>query len=176
MKKKIVPCFVAGQQKPYANCVVVGKTIYISGMNGRSSETGEAVSDTIEGQTWRALEQIDQAMKQAGSSLKNLVKMTTFLKSMKDYQGYRDTEKKYFLETRPGTGQGARGQHGGSGGLPSERRISHRDRGDWHPLTGRRSTQSHTSSTPIAKAGVRALRETATLAFLSNLERKIFSV
>ena len=66
-EEKIVPCFVAGQQKPYANCVVVGDTIYISGMNGRSSETGEAVSDTIEGQTWRALEDIDLAMKEAGS-------------------------------------------------------------------------------------------------------------
>jgi len=101
MKKKIIPCFVAGKQKPYANCVVVGKTIYISGMNGRSSETGEAVSDTIEGQTWRALEQIDSAMRDAGSSLKNLIKMTTFLKDMKDYQGYRDTEGKYFLEHAP---------------------------------------------------------------------------
>jgi 2-iminobutanoate/2-iminopropanoate deaminase len=70
-------------------------------MNGRSSETGEAVSNTIEGQTWRALEQIDSAMKDAGSSLKNLVKTTTFLKSMKDYQGYRDTERKYFLEHAP---------------------------------------------------------------------------
>jgi 2-iminobutanoate/2-iminopropanoate deaminase len=101
MKKKIVPCFVAGKQKPYANCVVFGETIYISGMNGRSSETGEAVSDTIEGQTWRALEQIDLAMREAGSSLKNLVKVTTFLKDMKDYQGYRDTERKYFLEHAP---------------------------------------------------------------------------
>jgi 2-iminobutanoate/2-iminopropanoate deaminase len=101
MKKKIYPCFVAGKQKPYANCVVFGKTIYISGMNGRSSETGNVVSDTVEGQTWRALEQIDLAMKQAGSSLKNLLKMTTFLKDMKDYQGYRETEKKYFLENAP---------------------------------------------------------------------------
>jgi len=101
MKRKTVPCFVAGKQKPYANCVVIGETIYISGMNGRSSETGEAVSDTIEGQTWRALEQIDLAMKEAGSSLKNLVKMTTFLKDMKNYQGYRDTERKYFLEHAP---------------------------------------------------------------------------
>jgi len=101
MEKRVYPCFVAGQQKPYANCVVVGNTVYISGMNGRSSETGEVVSDMIEGQTWRALEQIDLAMKQAGSSLKNLVKMTTFLKRVKDYQGYRDTEKKYFLEHAP---------------------------------------------------------------------------
>ena len=101
MKKKIYPCFVAGKQKPYANCVVVGKTIYISGMNGRSPETGEAVSDTIEGQTWRALEQIGLAMEEAGSSMKNLVKTTTFLKDMKDYQGYRETERKYFLEHAP---------------------------------------------------------------------------
>ena len=101
MKKKIYPCFVAGKQKPYANCVVVGKIIYISGMNGRSSETGESVSNTIEGQTWRALEQIDSAIRDAGSSLKNLVKMTTFLKDIKDYQGYRDTERKYFLEHAP---------------------------------------------------------------------------
>lgn len=98
MKKKIYPCFVAGKQKPYANCVVIGKTIYISGMNGRSSETGEAVSDTIEGQTWQAFKQIDLAMRETGSSLKNLVKTTTFLKQMKNYQGYRDTERKYFLE------------------------------------------------------------------------------
>jgi 2-iminobutanoate/2-iminopropanoate deaminase len=101
MKKKVYPCFVAGKQKPYANCVVFGKTIYISGMNGRSSETGNVVSDTIEGQTWRALEQIDFVMKQAGSSLKNLLKMTTFLKDLKHYQGYRDTERKYFLEHAP---------------------------------------------------------------------------
>lgn len=101
MKKKIYPCFVAGKQKPYANCVVVGNTIYLSGMNGRDSETGNVVSDTIEGQTWRALEQIDSALKEAGSSLKNLVKMTTYLKNMKDYQGYRDTERKYFLEHAP---------------------------------------------------------------------------
>ena len=92
---------MAGKQKPYANCVVVGKTIYISGMNGRSPETGEAVSDTIEGQTWRALEQIGLAMEEAGSSMKNLVKTTTFLKDMKDYQGYRETERKYFLEHAP---------------------------------------------------------------------------
>ncbi len=101
MEKRIYPCFVAGRQKPYANCVLVGNTIYISGMNGRSSETGEAVSDTIEGQTWRALEQIDLTMKEAASSLKNLVKMTTYLKDMKDYQGYRETERKYFLEHAP---------------------------------------------------------------------------
>lgn len=101
MKKKTIPCFVAGQQKPYANCVVVGDLIYISGMNGRSSETGKAVSNTIEGQTWRAFEQIEQAMKDAGSSLKNLFKTTTFLKDMKDYQGYRDTERKYLLEHAP---------------------------------------------------------------------------
>jgi 2-iminobutanoate/2-iminopropanoate deaminase len=90
-----------GKQKPFANCVVVGKTIYISGMNARSNETGVAVSDTIEGQTWHALEQIDLAMKEAGSCLKNLVKTTTFLKDMKDYQGYRDTERNYFLEHAP---------------------------------------------------------------------------
>jgi 2-iminobutanoate/2-iminopropanoate deaminase len=101
MEKRIIPCFVAGQQKVYAKCVVVEKTIYISGMNGRSMETGETVSAAIEGQTWYALEQINQAMKEAGSSLKNLVKTTTFLKNMKDYQGYRDTEKKYFLEHAP---------------------------------------------------------------------------
>jgi 2-iminobutanoate/2-iminopropanoate deaminase len=101
MERRIYPCFVAGRQKPYANCVLVGNTLYISGMNGRSSETGEAVSDTIEGQTWRALEQIDFTMHEAGSSLKNLVKMTTYLKDMKDYQGYRDTERKYFLEHAP---------------------------------------------------------------------------
>jgi enamine deaminase RidA (YjgF/YER057c/UK114 family) len=64
MKRRIYPCFVAGKQKPYANAVVVGNTIYISGMNGRSSETGEVASDTIESQSWRAFEQIESAIRQ----------------------------------------------------------------------------------------------------------------
>jgi 2-iminobutanoate/2-iminopropanoate deaminase len=101
MKKKVYPYFVEGIKKPYAKCVVIGNTIYISGMNGRDQKTGKVVSQTIEGQTWHALGQIHQAMIEAGSSLKNLVKMTTYLKDMKDYQGYRDTERKYFLEHAP---------------------------------------------------------------------------
>jgi enamine deaminase RidA (YjgF/YER057c/UK114 family) len=40
-------------------------------------------------------------MEEAGSSLKNLVKMTIYLKDMKDYQGYQDTERKQFLEHAP---------------------------------------------------------------------------
>jgi 2-iminobutanoate/2-iminopropanoate deaminase len=70
-------------------------------MNGRSSETGETLSDTIESQTWRAFEQIDSAMKEAGSSLRNLVKTTIFLRAMSDYQEYRNTERKYLLEHAP---------------------------------------------------------------------------
>ncbi len=101
MEKKVYPYFVEGVKKPYAKCVVVGNMIYISGMNGRDPKTGKVVSHTIEVQTWHALEQINQAMKEAGSSMKNLVKMTTYLKDMKDYQGYRDTERKYFLEHAP---------------------------------------------------------------------------
>lgn len=101
MEKKVFPYFVEGVKKPYAKCVVVGNMIFISGMNGRDAKTGKVVSPTIEGQTWYALEQINQAVKEAGGLLKNLVKMTTYLKDMKDYQGYRDTERKYFLEHAP---------------------------------------------------------------------------
>lgn len=101
MKKKVYPYFVEGKKKPYAKCVVVENMVFISGMNGRDPITGKVVSPTIEGQTWHALEQINQAMKEAGGSLRDLIKMTTYLKDMKDYQGYRDTERKYFLEHAP---------------------------------------------------------------------------
>lgn len=101
MSKKFFPYFVEGVKKPYAKCIVAGNIVFISGMNGRDPETGKVVSNTIEGQTWQALEQINQAMREAGSSLKNIVKMTTYLKDMKDYQGYRDTERKYFLKHAP---------------------------------------------------------------------------
>ena len=87
---------------PFADFVVAGSTVYISGKNARDAQTGKTISDkTIEGQTWYALEQIDAAMRAAGGSLKGLVKMTTFLKNWNDYRRMRDTERKYFLEHAP---------------------------------------------------------------------------
>ena len=56
---KSIFLFRGGEKMPLANCVVVGNTVYISGKNGKDPEIGNAVSGTIEGQTWWVLEQVD---------------------------------------------------------------------------------------------------------------------
>jgi enamine deaminase RidA (YjgF/YER057c/UK114 family) len=55
-EEKSIPSFRGRKKDALGRFVVAGNTVYISGKNGRDPETGNAVLDTIEGQTWWVLE------------------------------------------------------------------------------------------------------------------------
>jgi 2-iminobutanoate/2-iminopropanoate deaminase len=102
MKKKTYPLYYGGQKQRFARSVVVGDLVFLSGMSGRTMETGDVSSEDVKAQMLVALDKVRAALEEAGSSMDHIVKTTIYLKDVKDYQLMRDTEWEYWQEYAPG--------------------------------------------------------------------------
>lgn len=102
MKKKTYPLHYGGQKQRFARSVVVGDLVFLSGMSGRTMETGDVSSDDVKEQMLVALDKVRAALEEAGSSMDHIVKTTIYLKDVKDYQLMRDTEWEYWRQHAPG--------------------------------------------------------------------------
>ncbi|MDR2088776.1 MAG: RidA family protein [Clostridiales Family XIII bacterium] len=67
---------------PYVQANVLGKLIFTSGQIPIDPATGEFAGDTIEAQTDRSLKNIAAILEAAGSSMKNVLKTTVFLRDI----------------------------------------------------------------------------------------------
>lgn len=101
MKKKTYPLSYAGKKQRFARSVVAGGFIFLSGSSGRTLETGEVSSNDVAEQTRVALDKIRLALKEAGSGLEHIAKMTIYLRNMSDYQAMRDAELQYYQNHSP---------------------------------------------------------------------------
>lgn len=102
MKKKTYPLYYAGQKQKFARSVVVGDLVFLSGMSGRTMETGDVSSDNVEEQMLVALDKVRAALEEAGSSMDHIVKTVIYLKDVKDYDLMRATEYEYYQKYAPG--------------------------------------------------------------------------
>ncbi len=101
MKKKTYPLIYAGKKQQWAKSVVVGDLVFLSGMSGRTLETGEVNSENLVGQMKIALDKIRAALTEVGTSMDNIVKTTIYLKNLEDYNLMRQTEKEYWQKYAP---------------------------------------------------------------------------
>jgi len=101
VKKKTYPLSYAGRKQRFARSVAAGGFIFLSGSSGRTIETGEVSSNDVAEQTRVALDKIRLALKEAGSGLEHIVKMTIYLRNMSDYQAMRDAELQYYQNHSP---------------------------------------------------------------------------
>ncbi|OGP65548.1 MAG: hypothetical protein A2170_12960 [Deltaproteobacteria bacterium RBG_13_53_10] len=101
MKKKVHPLYYGGKKQKFARSVVSGGFIFLSGSSGRTIETGEVSSNDVTEQTKVALDKVTLALAEAGSNLEHIVKMTIYLRNMKDYQAMRDAEFQYYQNHCP---------------------------------------------------------------------------
>jgi len=85
----------------YANSVVVGDLIFLSGKTAESPYTGRVETDVLEEQMVLAMDKLRLAMEEAGSSLNNLIHAIVMLKNLEDYPRMRKTELEYDLEHAP---------------------------------------------------------------------------
>lgn len=90
-----------GEKQRFARSVVAGDFVFLSGSSGRTIETGEVPSDDVRVQTRVALDKIKMALKEAGSSLENIVKVVIYFRDIKDYEAVKDTEFEYYREHAP---------------------------------------------------------------------------
>lgn len=84
----------------YARAVVVGERIFVSGTVGYDFKTGR-LPRTAQGQTRQALATIEAALRQAGSSLADVVRVRVFVPDPADVVAVSVTLKSRLGKTRP---------------------------------------------------------------------------
>jgi 2-iminobutanoate/2-iminopropanoate deaminase len=86
---------------PISQAVVFEKLIFVSGQVAKDLFTGEIISSSISEETEKIIENINLILLECGSSIKNIIKMSIFLKDMKDYDEVNKIYTKYFSKISP---------------------------------------------------------------------------
>jgi 2-iminobutanoate/2-iminopropanoate deaminase len=86
---------------PYSQAVKANGFIFISGQIPINPATGDIEVGDIGQQTTRVLENLKAIVEAAGSSLDKAVKVSVFLKDMREFAAMNAVYAKYFPETPP---------------------------------------------------------------------------
>lgn len=88
------------QEIGYSRAVVEGNWIFVSGTTGYDYRT-MTISDSLVEQTEQSLRNIQSALEQAGSSLRDVVRVTYVLPNASEFPQCWPLLRKYFGEVRP---------------------------------------------------------------------------
>lgn len=86
---------------PYSQAVKVGPFLYTSGQIAIDPATNEFQREDVAGQTEWALKNLTAVLHEAGGSLANIIKVTVFLRYMKDYAEVNTVYARYFGDNPP---------------------------------------------------------------------------
>ena len=86
---------------PYSHVVEAGGFLFVSGMVPVDSEKGLRITDDIRAATALVLDNIGTALREAGSGLDRVVKVTVFLADMADFKALNEVYASYFPENPP---------------------------------------------------------------------------
>jgi enamine deaminase RidA (YjgF/YER057c/UK114 family) len=84
----------------YSRAVVAGEWVFVSGTTGFDYST-MSISDDLLKQTEQCLKNIEAALTQADSSLKDVVRVTYILPNAAEFEQCWPVLRKYFGEVRP---------------------------------------------------------------------------
>lgn len=99
--KKLAYPNVPAESPKFANSVVAGNLIFVSGCQGQNDETVQVETDVFEEQMWIALEKVRHCMEEAGSSMNNVIKTLMLLTKLENYPKMRKTELEYYQKYAP---------------------------------------------------------------------------
>ena len=86
---------------PYSQGITANGFVFASGQLGLIPETGEFAEGGVTGQTRQSLTNVKQVLVAAGSGLGKVVKVTVFLKDMKDFAAMNAVYSEFFTENFP---------------------------------------------------------------------------
>jgi 2-iminobutanoate/2-iminopropanoate deaminase len=86
---------------PYSQAVQVGNLIFLSGQIPIHPQTGELVTGDVGNQTRRVLDNIKGVLESQGLRMENVVKMTVFLKDIKNFSQMNEIYATYFASSPP---------------------------------------------------------------------------
>jgi reactive intermediate/imine deaminase len=85
----------------YSHAAKAGNTLYIAGQVAQDVEGNVVGKGDLEAQVSQVFTNLKNVMEEAGGSLPNIVKMTTFLTHYNDIETYRSVRNQYFSEPFP---------------------------------------------------------------------------
>jgi 2-iminobutanoate/2-iminopropanoate deaminase len=100
MAKQVVPVDGVLQYEPFGftNCVRHDDVLWLSGISALDTD-GRVIAPDIASQTRHTYESIERVLRAGGSSLSDLLQMTSFVVDLpKNGQGYVDTRKQLLPE------------------------------------------------------------------------------
>jgi 2-iminobutanoate/2-iminopropanoate deaminase len=86
---------------PFSAVVGYGDLLFVSGIVGRNLETREIALNDMAAQTAQMLRNIDGFLKQAGSSLDKVLKVTVFVTDMSRFQEMNRAYREFFPNEPP---------------------------------------------------------------------------
>ena len=86
---------------PYSQAVKVNGTLYVSGQIPLNPQTGHLVLDSIENATHRVMQNIQALVEEAGMQMKDVVKMSIFIKDMGQFSQINSVYAQYFTGDFP---------------------------------------------------------------------------
>jgi len=86
---------------PFSQGIRDGDTVYVSGQGPIDPDSGDVVSEDVQEQTERTLENIDAVLSAADLSLDDVVKTTVFVSDMRYYDEVNEVYGEYMSEPYP---------------------------------------------------------------------------
>jgi 2-iminobutanoate/2-iminopropanoate deaminase len=86
---------------PYSQAIKANGFIFCSGQIPLDPEKGEILTGSITEQTRQVLQNLSNVLEATGSSMKNVVKVTVFLKDMNDFGEMNEEYGKWFPDSPP---------------------------------------------------------------------------
>jgi 2-iminobutanoate/2-iminopropanoate deaminase len=99
-RKEIVQVNLAAPNPNLSPATRFGNLVFVAGQTGRHPITGEVGKDIRE-QTRNVLERIKMILEAAGTSLENVLTVTTYLTTREDLVAYNEEYAKYFPTNKP---------------------------------------------------------------------------
>ncbi len=99
--KRGFPRHIGEIKKYYANTVVAGNLIFISGQTPTDQFTARIEADTFEDQMKVTLDNLRSAIEETGSSLNNLIKTYVLMPNLEHYLTMRKLELEYYQKYAP---------------------------------------------------------------------------
>jgi len=86
---------------PYSQAIVGGGLVFVSGQVGINPETGTKGEGGIEKETEQTLTNIKAILEETGLHLKDVAKVTVYLKDINDFSRMNQVYSQFFTEHKP---------------------------------------------------------------------------
>jgi 2-iminobutanoate/2-iminopropanoate deaminase len=102
MNKEAIFTNLAGQSGGhYSQAIRYGNLLFTAGAVGRDPKTMKIVNGGVKAQIKQALENTKAILKEAKTSLDNVIKVNAYLSDMKYFNDFNEIYKEYFNSTPP---------------------------------------------------------------------------